>query len=273
MTKISICALWLQHLFGRVAVFITAPLIICALRLAGYRIRNLRNIRQEIARSMRQHNGPWLICANHLTLIDSFLLAYAMFPAYRYMLKYRLVPWNVPEHANFNRGILLSFLCYLVKCIPVKRGGDRNSIKRSMAKCAYLLNHGQNLMIFPEGTRSRTGRVSSENCTYHVGRLVNKIPGTRVLCLYLRGDRQKTYSNFPKLGETFTLTAYQFRPKTGLRGLRAHRDCARQIIDQLSKMEIAYFDSHRKRRRRSQNTGDKGEKHRHPVYAQSIDPW
>lgn len=272
MSKLSICALWLQHLLGRVTVFITAPLIICAIRLAGYRIRDLHNIRREIARTVRQHNGPWLICANHLTLIDSFILAYAMFPVYRYMLQYSLIPWNVPEQANFNRGILLSFLCYLVKCIPVKRGGDRHSVKRSMDKCAYLLNHGQNLMIFPEGTRSRTGRVSSENCTYHVGRLVNKTPDVRVLCIYLRGDRQKAYSNFPKLGETFTLTARQCRPKTGLRGLRAHRDCARQIIDQLSKMEIAYFDSCRKRHRRSQNAGDKGEKHRCPLYVPSIDP-
>ncbi len=272
MTKLSICALWFQYFFGRVAVFITAPLIICAIKLAGYRIRDLCKIRQEITHTMRKHNGPWLICANHLTMIDSFILSYAMFPGYRYMLQYSLIPWNVPEHANFNRGILLSFLCYLVKCIPVKRGGDRNSVKRSMDKCAYLLNHGQNLMIFPEGTRSRTGRVSSENCTYHVGRLVNKTPDARVLCIYLRGDRQNNYSNFPKFRETFTLTTCQFRPKTGLRGLRAHRDFARQIIDQLSKMEIAYFDSCRKRHRRSHNAGGKGEKQRYPLYAQSIDP-
>ncbi len=272
MNKLSICALWLQHLFGRVAIFITAPLIICAIKLAGYRIRDLRNIRQEIAHTMRQHSGPWLICANHLTMIDSFILAYAMFPAYRYMLQYRLVPWNVPEHKNFNRGILLSVFCYLVKCIPVKRGGNRNSVKRSMDKCAYLLNHGQNLMIFPEGTRSRTGRLSFENCTYHVGRLEYKIPNTCVLCIYLRGDRQKTYSNFPRFGETFTAMACQFRPKTELKGLRAHRDCARQIINHLSKMEAAYFDALGKRRRRPQSAGDKRKKHRHPVYVQSIDP-
>jgi 1-acyl-sn-glycerol-3-phosphate acyltransferase len=187
-------ALRRQYFFGRLAVFITAPLIIGAVKLAGYRIRDIHGIRREIAHMMRGHPGPWLICANHLTLIDSFILAHAMFPVYRYMLQYRLVPWNVPEHANFNQGIVLSLFCYLLKCIPIKRGGDRNSVRQSIEKCTRILKQGQNLMIFPEGTRSRSGRVRPDNCTYHVGRLANRIPNARVLCIYLRGDRQTTYS-------------------------------------------------------------------------------
>ena len=32
------------------------------------------------------------------------------------------------------------------------------------------------------------------------------------------------------------------RPKTGLKGLRAQRECAKQIIDHLSEMEKDYFE-------------------------------
>ena len=97
-------------------------------------------------------------------------------------------------------------------------------------------------MIFPEGTRSRSGRINMQEFPYGVGRLVCNIPNCRVMTIYLRGDGQKTFSNFPRHGETFTLTAEECRPKTVLKGLRAQRDCAGQIIAYLAKMEKEYFD-------------------------------
>lgn len=231
----------LQETLGRIAVLFTAPLIILVIKLAGYRVRNLGEIRRRINKLMRGHSGPWLICANHLTLIDSFIIAYAMFPAYRYMLHFKLLPWNMPEYMNFNRNRLIGGFCYLTKCIPVVRGGDRDVVKISLEKCVRLLQKGENLMIFPEGTRSRTGRVNTRDYTYNVGRWFCNIENVRVLCVYIRGDHQDTYSNFPRFGEKFTMMVEQCRPYTNFKGLRAHRACAGQIIENLADMEKRYF--------------------------------
>lgn len=230
-----------QENLGRIAVLFTAPLVFAAMKAAGYRVRNLEQIRRRVKDLMRRHRGPWLICANHLTLIDSFIIAYAMFPAYRYMLHFDLVPWNMPEYMNFGRNRLVGALCYLTKCIPVIRGGDRDVVKLSLEKCVGLLEKGENLMIFPEGTRSRNGRVNTRDYTYNVGRWFANIKNVRVMCIYLRGDHQETYGNFPVFGEKFTMMAEQCRPHTNLKGLRAHRDISGQVISHLADMENRYF--------------------------------
>lgn len=236
---------YFQYFMGRLTIFIVVPLVFFAITAARYRIRDLNKVRKTVAKMMDNHQGPWLICANHLTLIDSVILAYAMIPTYRYLFHYKLLPWNVPEQMNFNSNIFVGIACFLTKCIPIIRGGDRDAVKLTLSKCAYLLNKGENLMIFPEGTRSRSGRVNTENFPYGVGRLVCNIPDCRVMAIYLRGDGQKTYSNFPRYGETFTMRAEECRPKTKLKGLRAQRDCSGQIVDHLSKMEKDYFESYR----------------------------
>ncbi len=237
--------LGLQYLLGRITIFVTAPVIICAIKLAGYQVRDLKKIRREINALLSAHRGPWLICANHLTLIDSVILAYGMAPTYRHIFRFSQLPWNLPEKMNFNSNKFVGALCYLTKCIPVVRGGERDEVKSTLAKCAYLLKKGQNLMIFPEGTRARNGRVDTVNFSYGVGRLLCNIPSCRVMCIYLRGDGQKTYSNFPRYGETFSVTVEECRPKTGLKGLKAQRDCADQIVKHLSQMEQDYFSMHR----------------------------
>ena len=243
MTRRDMRQLRLQYLLGRCAIFLTAPLLTLIIRGMGYRIRNLNTFRRRIDDLFRTHSGPWIICANHLTMVDSFLLAYAMFPWHRFMARYSLVPWNVPEKRNFNRNILLTCICYLLKCVPIVRGGDRKSIHMFFDKCAYILQKKESLMIFPEGTRSRTGRIVPENVSYGVGRLLNIHPDARILCLYLRGDRQQTYGVIPKLKESFHLDADTVKINIQPRGLKGQRECARKIIAQLHTMETAYFET------------------------------
>ena len=232
---------YFQYFVGRLTVFSAAPLIFLAIKAAGYRVKDLGKVRGTVRKLMARHPGPWLICANHLTLIDSVILAYAMMPTYRYMFQYKLLPWNVPEQMNFNRNLLVGLACFLTKCIPIIRGGDREAVKSTLSKCSFLLNKGESLMIFPEGTRSRSGRVNTEDFPYGVGRLFCNVPGCRVMTVYLRGVGQTTYSKFPRYGETFTVRVAEFVPETGLKGLRAQRDCAKQIVTRLSEMEEGYF--------------------------------
>jgi len=249
MQMISIeTRLKLQYFLGGVAIFLLAPLYFGFLRLRGYRIRDLRRLREECRIQMAGHEGPWLICANHLTMVDSAIIIYAMFSLGRHMTGYRFLPWNMPERDNFQKNIFLAILCYVAKCIPVHRGGNSQEMKELMERCHYLLEKKQNLLIFPEGGRSRTGRVDIDNYSYGVGRFLDTYRDCRVLCVYLRGDGQDTWGVLPRSGERFTMyiEAVDLQ-RSEHSGLRVQRQYAGQIIQQLAKMEEAYFASHRQR--------------------------
>lgn len=232
----------IQYLLGRLFIFIAAPVIMLAIRLCGYQVNRLAEIRARIRVRLQNHAGPWLICANHLTMIDSIIITHILFSCYRYAIRYRLMPWNVPEKINLYRiHPLVAALCYLLKCIPVERGGSRDTVNNSIAKCAHILDRGENLVIFPEGRRSRSGRIDTLDFPYTVGRFVQMIPDCRVLCMYLRGDHQVACSDLPKFKENFFAAVEDFKPVTPLKGLKAQREFSRQIIEKLSEMEKAYF--------------------------------
>src|SRR5512140_2627339 len=101
MDKKSRLSLQVQYFIGYITIIIIAPLYFLATRILFYRVRNLKEIRRQCAEELSQHKGPWIICANHLTMIDSFLLTYAIFSFSSYLKDYRLLPWNLPERSNF----------------------------------------------------------------------------------------------------------------------------------------------------------------------------
>ncbi|OPY13532.1 MAG: 2-acyl-glycerophospho-ethanolamine acyltransferase [Syntrophus sp. PtaB.Bin001] len=240
--------LLLQYNLGRIAVFILGPLIYLAIRIAGYRVRDIRQIRNKCHELFKIHEGPWIICANHLTMIDSAILAYAIAPVHRFIFNYKILPWNVPERANFQRNIFLTVLCYLTKCIPISRGGDRREVRSTLDQCLQVLRDKQNVLIFPEGGRSRIGRVDTDNFSYGIGQLIDSCKECKVLCIYLRGDRQHAYSNLPRWGEKFSVLLDVIEPApTELTGRRAHRHYAAQSIQKLAMMEEIYFAPRRQR--------------------------
>jgi len=259
-------ALRLQYVLGRIAVFILGPLIYLVIRLLGYRVRDVRKVRHKCHELFKIHEGPWIICANHLTMIDSAILAYAIGPMHRYLFNYRRLPWNIPERANFQRNIVLTVICYLTKCIPISRGGDRQEVRSTLDHCLSVLKMKQNVLIFPEGGRSRTGRVDPANCYYGVGQLIDSCKECKVLCIYLRGDGQVTYSNLPRWGEKFSVLIEVIEPApTGLTGRRAHRHYAAQSIQQLALMEESYFASRRQRHCGSDSIRYQKEEQKYPL--------
>jgi 1-acyl-sn-glycerol-3-phosphate acyltransferase len=242
MEKRDRLLLVLQYILGQLAVVVTAPLMFLAIRLRGYRIRDLKRIRDGVARLQKEHEGPWIVCPNHLTMIDSVLISYGMVSLGDHILRFRRVLWNLPERDNFQRNIFLAVVCYLAKCLPVNRGGSREELQRLLDRCRRVLAWKQSLLIFPEGGRSRTGRVDRENFSYSVGRFLDENPSCRVMLVYLRGDGQTAFGTMPRFGDHFTMYVEAFDPERGDGGgLRLQREYARRIVERLAEMEDKYF--------------------------------
>ena len=207
-----------------------------------YRIPDLRRVREEFMAQAGEQRGPLLICANHLTIIDSLVIQWALTSGWRFVWRRDLFAWNLPDKRNLATFWWWRVLGYLGKCIPVVRKGTAEQARQTLDKVTWLLRRGQSVVIFPEGGRSRVGRVDRESVTYGVGQILQAVPGTRVLCVFLRGRGQEAYSDYPARGETFAVRLKRIAPSTGSAGLRGARDLAMQIVGQLSDMETRYFE-------------------------------
>jgi 1-acyl-sn-glycerol-3-phosphate acyltransferase len=91
---------------------------------------------------------PWkgaaVLVANHLSILD-ILVLYGLFRPFKWVAKGELfrvpfVGWNM---------ILSDY-------VPIWRG-DRESVRKMMARCRGHLDRGVPVLIFPEGTRSEDG--------------------------------------------------------------------------------------------------------------------
>ncbi len=239
-------ALLLQREVGRLLAWLWIPLVVGILRLGmGWRIEGTRESRERFRRLRRGSADGLLVCANHLTMVDSFVIAWALAPAWWHVLHYGSVPWNTPERENFARTWPMRALVWVMKCIPVRRGGDRREVGFVLARFTWLLSLGETGLMFPEGGRSRTGRVDTQASTYGVGRIVRALPGTRVLCVYLRGERQETWSDLPARGERFRVRVCELEPKSERSGLRGSLEVSRQVLAKLAEMEREHFDGRR----------------------------
>lgn len=204
-------------------------------------LREAAAIRNRFHELVAAGGSPILICSNHLTLVDSVILSWALVPIRSYFRHYAWLPWNVPEKTNFSRTLFWRATSFFSKSVYITRGGPREEIKRSLARISHLLRAGELVSIFPEGGRSRTGRVDTHDFAYGVGQIVQAVPDIQVLCAYLRGRKQNGYSDFPITGDEYIVHLEMFRPGTTLDGLRGARDLATQIVHKLADMEMRYL--------------------------------
>ena len=227
------------RLLSPITAFAVAGLLRFWLRL---HVEDAERVRRSYHEICRKSDAPLLICGNHLTMIDSALIAWALGSPAWYVRHFSALPWNAPERSIFASTWVRRVLAYIYKCIPIARGGSREEIAGALARFTYVLARGEVGLIFPEGLRSRSGRIDCENIAYGVGRIVRSVPGCRVLCVYLRGDRQESYSVAPTRGDRLRVSLSFVEPKTDHTGLRGSCDVTRQIVARLTKMEQEHFD-------------------------------
>ena len=102
----------------------------------GYKVINSKNIPSK---------GPFIIASNHISYYDPPLIGSATRRVCHFFAKRELFHNKV-----------LGWLLQQVNSIPVNRFGfDRNSINTVLE----VLKNGGGILVFPEGTRSRNGKL------------------------------------------------------------------------------------------------------------------
>ncbi len=246
LSRVDKLRLWTQLQVSRAVIPVTYYGVIAWMKfIRHYQMPMLAQNRKKFRELVRSGEGPLVICCNHLTAVDSLLIMWALAPGWKCFLRPTLMPWNLPDKANFYGKASVHALCYLGRCLPVMRGGPRQEVRRTLDKVNALLKRGNSILIFPEGGRSRVGRVDTENFSYGVGTILQESPHARVLCVYFRGAEQKDFSNLPKRGDTFYIDLRLVRPSSAHPGLRGARDISTQIIHSLADMEKTYLGAAR----------------------------
>lgn len=96
--------------------------------------------------------GPVVLASNHLSVIDSVLIPLAAPRRIHYLAKADV----------FERhGLLGAFLRWLLSSLgamPVRRG-ERHAAQAALDSALEVLNADRALLVYPEGTRSRDGRL------------------------------------------------------------------------------------------------------------------
>lgn len=117
-------------------------------------------------------DGPLIICANHINWLDSPLVGSMLTRRRMYVMA---------KEELFRLKVLSSFLKEM-GAFPVRRGSaDIRSIRTSLA----LLKNKEFIAMFPEGTRSKTGKMGEASPGVALIALKGRSP---VLPVAIRGD-------------------------------------------------------------------------------------
>ncbi|GIX40466.1 MAG: 1-acyl-sn-glycerol-3-phosphate acyltransferase [Leptospiraceae bacterium] len=233
-----------QRILGNLSFIIIGIIVILLLKFY-FRFKILDHQKHKaFYRNIIKKNKPILICSNHLTMIDSVILQYAFGSYFFYLFHFNAFPWNVPAQEVFAKNVFAKMFLFLVKCIPIDRKGSLEYHEKMLNQIKYILMLKEPFIIFPEGGRSRKGIFDLENITYGVGRIVYDLKDIEVLCVYLRGNKQKSFTNLPEKDSEFYISYKIITPiTTEKKRLAAERDLALQIGHTIKQLEEEYFHS------------------------------
>jgi long-chain acyl-CoA synthetase len=135
-----------------------------------------------------------IIAPNHQSILDGFLVASLL--KRRFMKK----TYVYAKEKHF-RGPFLRFMANRNNIILVDVNKD---LKLSIQKLAEVLKKGKNLMIFPEGTRTLTGKLGDFKQTFAILSQELKVP---VIPVAIKGsyDILPSGSHFPRLFRRVTI--------------------------------------------------------------------
>jgi long-chain acyl-CoA synthetase len=144
---------WIRMLIFR-AVLLPLTLVMCRVRRVGW--ENLDEVR-----------GPALFISNHVAMVDQSLILSALPGRFRRRLAIamegeRLRDWRHPVEGTkaVTRLRLLAQYGLVVSLMNVFPLPQKSGFRRSFAFAGETMDRGYNLLVFPEGSRTRTGKMA-----------------------------------------------------------------------------------------------------------------
>ncbi len=139
--------------------------------------------------------GPQVLAANHVSNIDPVIVGLAAKREVHFLAKEEL----------FTASKFFARLIRAWNAWPLRRdGGDPGAMKR----CSSLLSAGHTVVLFPEGTRSRTGELTSFKPGIGMLAQMNHVP---VVPVHLGGLPTSTVSWL--VDKDFVARGYRPKPK------------------------------------------------------------
>ena len=187
----------------------------------------LLNRTRVYGRRRIRHVPNTLVLSNHQSMIDSFPIAYYLFFPEK-MFRPELAPWNAAAAENFFKNPFFAWVFHQFQCIPVRRG--RRDLS-AMIRSASVLRAGI-LTFFPEGTRSRDGRVGRGRAGAGMVILQTR---PQVVPITLEGlDRVLPIgSRLPRIGQRVSIYVGRPVPYDDLAAEGRSRKNAQQIVDRV----------------------------------------
>jgi 1-acyl-sn-glycerol-3-phosphate acyltransferase len=175
----------LQHLFSRfisLQYFVLSPFIKVV-------VKGKENV---------QKNVPYVICSNHQSYLDIVLL-YHVKTYFKWISKKEI--YRLP---------LVGQLLLLHGDVTITRGAA-SSAKKMLRDCSENLKKGTSIMVFPEGTRSKNGRVGS----FKEGAFtLAKMNGVPILPVVIDGTRSYSAGGWLNARQLFQVTILPQIPAT-----------------------------------------------------------
>jgi len=139
--------------------------------------------------------GPQILASNHVCNFDPLLVGLGSRREIHFLAKEEL----------FDASRWFAWLIHTYNAWPVRRGGaDAAAIKR----CSWLLGKRQTIVLFPEGTRSKTGDINGFKPGIGMLAITNHVP---VVPVHLGGVARSIISYWTD--RDFVRRGYRKKPK------------------------------------------------------------
>ena len=219
---------WLENIIWHITSYFVTNFTVSL----GWFLFRVLNRTTVIGRKNVGDEPNTLLLSNHQSMVDSMPLGIAAYYP-KSLIKPYLIPWHPAARENFFKNRFIAFWSSHTRCIPVKPG--RRDV-HALHKMIEVLPQGT-IILFPEGTRSRTGDVGK-------GRpgagLVILATHPRVIPVAIDGmqDVLPIGRTFPKIGQRIYISYGKPVDYSELAGQPRTRKTAQAVVDKVMK-EIA----------------------------------
>lgn len=133
--------------------------------------------------NLKDVKGPVIFIGNHSSHLDSLVMFQALNERYRWRIAFGSATdrWFIKGRKGMTKQPWWNSLS--LNCWPIKRGGGRSSLEYG----EWLIDKGWSLAIFPEGTRSTTGKMAHFR---HGVSLIALAKGVPVVPIFMDGLRE-----------------------------------------------------------------------------------